>query len=532
MEETSGGMERRVLSIRLENGKTEEDGVYGIGESFRPAGTVTFSDGPADIAALPAGSFSVTGYDSSRSGLCSVRVTAGEVSSDMLSIEIAGLAKRLNRAGTRKLVLWANEEVETVELSGAHITLASSGNGPEGRRSLELTKSGAMFALYNNASLTLDNITLRGHGGNNSPLVYVESSALVLDGSAISGNGGGGVHVKNGTFTMNGGEISGNSLNLKGEISRDSNVNRGGGVYVENGTFTMNGGKIFGNAVNADTEISGYFTNAGGVYVTDGTFTMNGGEIFNNAAYYVENPFQNRSGVHIGNGVITMNSGRIFNNSGSGVLLFGETSFTMNGGEISGNDGSGVSAYEGGLFTMEDGEISGHSDYHGVYVRDGTFTMEGGKISGNGGTYGGGVNAGLRSVFTMNGGEISGNFTEEEGGGVYAQSGSVFTMNGGTISGNSAGEKGGGVYIYTVYDSAFSKTGGTIYGYDPADSANPLWNKCVDQDGVIQNNSGHTVYIGSGSEKRRENSSGPEDALGAIYDSKTETWTYTGNWDG
>jgi hypothetical protein len=429
----------------------------------------------------------------------------------MLSIEIAGLATRLKRAGRRELILWANEEVETSELSGAHITLVSSGTGPEDRRFLEFTKSGKMVALYDNASLTLDNVTLRGHGGNDSPLVYVDSSALVLDGSAITGNGGGGVHVKNGTFTMNSGEISGNALNLKGEIFSDSRVNRSGGVYVENGIFTMNGGKIFDNAVNADTEIFDYFSNAGGVYVTDGTFMMNGGEIFNNAACYVETPFQNCSGVYIENGAITMNGGRICNNGGGGVLLRRGISFTMNDGEISGNDGYGVNISGGGLFKMKDGEISGHSvdDERrvagGVAVYLATFRMEGGKIFGN---------SGIRGT------------------GVFAGSGSVFTMTGGEISGNSAEKEGSGVYISTSDDSAFSKTGGTIYGYDPADSANPLWNKCVDQTGVVQNNSGHTVYIGSGSEKRRENTSGPEDGLGAIYDSETKTWTYTGNWDG
>jgi hypothetical protein len=52
----------------------------------------------------------------------------------------------------------------------------------------------------------------------------------------ISGNiadSGGGVYVlKEGTFTMSGGEISGNS---------------GGGVYVREGAFTMSGGTVYGS---------------------------------------------------------------------------------------------------------------------------------------------------------------------------------------------------------------------------------------------------------------------------------------------
>jgi parallel beta-helix repeat protein/predicted outer membrane repeat protein len=66
-----------------------------------------------------------------------------------------------------------------------------------------------------------------------------------------------------GTFTMSGGEISGNTASYYG-----------GGVYVS-GTFTMSGGEISGNTASS--------TSGGGVYVY-GTFTMSGGEISGNTA--------------------------------------------------------------------------------------------------------------------------------------------------------------------------------------------------------------------------------------------------------
>jgi hypothetical protein len=52
---------------------------------------------------------------------------------------------------------------------------------------------------------------------------------------------GGGLYAGNGTFTMSGGTISGNSATY------------GGGLYVEtyDGTFTMNGGTISGNTAGA-----------------------------------------------------------------------------------------------------------------------------------------------------------------------------------------------------------------------------------------------------------------------------------------
>jgi hypothetical protein len=81
-----------------------------------------------------------------------------------------------------------------------------------------------------------------------------------MSGGEISGHSvyfsGGGVAVDSGTFTMSGGEISGNS------------AASGGGVGVGGGTFTMSGGEISGN-----TAVYG----GGGVYVNNGTFTMSGG---------------------------------------------------------------------------------------------------------------------------------------------------------------------------------------------------------------------------------------------------------------
>jgi hypothetical protein len=58
-------------------------------------------------------------------------------------------------------------------------------------------------------------------------------------GSAITGNTntsvGGGVFVDSGTFTMEGGEIKGNT------------ADDGGGVYLSGGIFNMAGGTIYGS---------------------------------------------------------------------------------------------------------------------------------------------------------------------------------------------------------------------------------------------------------------------------------------------
>jgi hypothetical protein len=133
-----------------------------------------------------------------------------------------------------------------------------------------------LITVMSGVTLTLRNITLQGMMANRGrALIYVSGGHLILEtGAVITGNttdggNGGGVFVASGTFTMNGGTISGNRA-----------IN-GGGVYVESGTFTMNGGTISGNTATGDY---GNYNGGGGVNVNDGTFTMNGGTISNNQA--------------------------------------------------------------------------------------------------------------------------------------------------------------------------------------------------------------------------------------------------------
>jgi hypothetical protein len=158
-------------------------------------------------------------------------------------------------------------------------------------RTISLSSNGILFTVGSGVTLVLDsNITLQGHNENNSSLVRVRigGSFIMRDGTKITSNIcsrdnyqigssyfciGGGVHVNGGIFTMNGGEISSNTV-----VSNSSGRSYGGGVYIDGGTFTMSGGKISGNVA------SGYYGYGGGVYVYGGTFAMRGGEISGNVA--------------------------------------------------------------------------------------------------------------------------------------------------------------------------------------------------------------------------------------------------------
>ncbi|MBP1535364.1 MAG: leucine-rich repeat protein [Ruminococcus sp.] len=149
-----------------------------------------------------------------------------------------------------------------------------------------------------------------------------------ITGGSNSGDGGGVIVDYNGSFTMTGGSISGNSA---GFLYAD--LHFGGGVFV-NGTFVMAGGSISGNEAHI----------GGGVFVGDnGTFTMTGGTISGNRA------------------------------NGSGGVLAGGP-FVMTGGTISGNTAQVSGGADGsGTFYLKNGvEVS---DVKGTVIHFGSVTI-------------------------------------------------------------------------------------------------------------------------------------------------------------
>ncbi|MDR1324712.1 MAG: right-handed parallel beta-helix repeat-containing protein, partial [Treponema sp.] len=231
---------------------------------------------------------------------------------------------------------------QTLSYDGKTVSVTLEGEGAE--RTVSLSSNGSLFTVGKGVTLKLaDNITLLGKSSNNAALVMVHSGgALEMNaGSKISGNAttsdcGSGVRVEGGTFTMYGGEISGNSAS-----------SWGGGVFIYNGAFIMHDGIISGNSS----------PNGGGVHLSDKcTFTMKGGTI----------------------------SGNTTSTHGGGVYLLPSTtnSFIMEGGIISGNtaSGNGGGVWVGGTFTKSGGTIYGadasdglkntaeSNDGHAVYV--------------------------------------------------------------------------------------------------------------------------------------------------------------------
>ena len=207
---------------------------------------------------------------------------------------------------------------------GKTLTLTSD----NGARALVRQCGVELFIIGDGASVILENIIIDGnrydYWSRRSPLVYINGGELIMeDGALLTNNDGGGAYVDGGAFTMNGGEITGNT------------AVHGGGVFVLNGAFTMNGGEIRDN-----TSMLG-----GGAYVEVGAFAMNGGKIRDNTV----------------------------TSFGGGVYLSNKGVFTMQAGEITGNgadlDGSGV--YAAISYGAEAAE------YGGVFILGGTALIRG-----------------------------------------------------------------------------------------------------------------------------------------------------------
>jgi hypothetical protein len=298
---------------------------------------------------------------------------------------------------------------------------------------------------------SLPPIILGGSGAlRGTPSLAIKNAAVILgDGLTLTGVDAGVSVESGGSFTMNGGTISGNSaggvhvasgggfIMNAGAISENSAEGSGGGVLVENnsGSFIMNGGAISGNSAES----------GGGVGVASGgRFIMYGGSITANTAR------GSGGGVYVVNdGRFTLHGGSLdgnsaTENSGGGVYVSSSGRFTMNGGSLSGNASRGSSAGGGGVFVGSGG----------------SFSLNGGSLSGNSAQYeGGGVFA--AGSFIMNDGIISGNASQWSGGGVMVGSSAVFTMNGGTISGNNS-ISGPNRGVHLENGGAFNKTGVSV----------------------------------------------------------------------
>ena len=335
------------------------------------------------------------------------------------------------------------------------------------------------------ASLTLSNVVIDGaeysvdatHAAETDSIIKAANGGtIVLKSGAILENNkaaqfGSGILAINGVkITMEDGAVIRNNTNRNYEL--------GGGILLGNGSiFTMNGGEISGNTANG----------GGGVAIIGSTMVMHDGVISNNSTYRTSGQDSYGAGVYVAD----------YANSSGGDTLFTATpaSFEMNGGKITGNK---ALDYGGGIVTfpqrsqkitinINNGEISGNKVTRGsggavaaffgvteLNIKDGTLTENSAQ------NYGGGVFLYDATNVTISGGTLTGNSARRFGGGVYLNTDSAVTQTGGSIENNVAVEGGG------VYGGTYTMTGGVI-----KDNNNSL----TDEERLWRDGDG--VYVGT-----------------------------------
>lgn len=195
----------------------------------------------------------------------------------------------------------------------------------------------------------------------------------------------------------------------------------GAGVYITGGSFTMNGGTITGSQTT-DGQGGAVFVAGTGAGST-GTFTINFGSIGSTALSYDSewNKAVNGAGIYVGSyGTAQLYGGSIFKNvasgSGGGVFIADSGTAIINGTTI------------GDSYSTDYGNSSGENG-GGVYVQAtnsvsyGTLSMTNGLIGFNTATGSGGGVYLEGGTCTLNGGEIKGNTATENGGGVWMNAG-------------------------------------------------------------------------------------------------------------
>mgnify|MGYP003204925694 CR=1 FL=1 len=337
----------------------------------------------------------------------------------------------------------ASLTLKDVVIDGAEYSVAAE-NAAE-TDSIIKAASGGTIELKSGAILENNKAAQFGSGilAINGVEITMEDGAVIRNNTNRNYELGGGILLGNGSiFTMNGGEISGNT------------ANGGGGVAIIGSTMVMNGGKISNNSTYKTTGQGSY---GAGVYVADyanasggdilfkpkpASFEMNGGKITGNKALdygggILTFPQQSKKiTINIKNGEISEN--QVTEGSGGAIAaFFGVTELNVNGGTLTKNSaknyGGGVFLYQATNATISKGMISENKAYKG-----------------------GGVCLYYNSAAKQTGGSIENNVAVE-GGGVY---GGTYTMTGGVIKDNNnslteearLSTRGDGVYVGTAFN--------------------------------------------------------------------------------
>jgi len=294
--------------------------------------------------------------DLSYEGKNNITITlTGDSANRIVSLQMVYGSMFIIRSGVT-LVLGNNITLQGHNANNAPLVIAHNGG-------TLIMNTGSKISDNTNTSSTGGGVVVSGGLGSSA------SGNFIMNGGEISGNrafgGGGGVAVSAFcTFTMNNGKIINNSANSygggvlvygsftmeDGEISNNTLTGNplhtiarqvlGGGVYVNQATFTMNGGKITGNTASDSFMFGVSSASGGGVYVNGITgypayFTMTGGEISGNSVS--ASLLFRGGGVQVGDSSTSSSTGTFFTKTGG--IITGYTDDTVTGNVVKNNSG-------------------------------------------------------------------------------------------------------------------------------------------------------------------------------------------------
>lgn len=342
------------------------------------------------------------------------------------------------------LVLVMGLPVPTVRAAGvvgtgtaASCTEAAFANALSGGGTVTFNCGGAAtITLTNQQLITLDT-TIDGGGvitlsGGDTTRLFFSN-----DGVSFTLNN---ITLRDGASAVGGGviEASGAYITLNNsQILSSTATDNGGAIYCfrgSDGTLTLNGSTLDGNTANR----------GGGIYNDGCTTTINNSSISNNDG----TGLYHDGVLTVTNSVISRNRG----GDGGGVFIATNSHATLHGVTLDHN----ISGYGGGIensgsLTITDSlihanEVTGSGG--GIWNMSGKLWMERTTVSDNSAFEGGGINSYGNQVdlFNVN---ITGNSAfAGPGGGIYHGAG-VFYVTNATINNNRAvgvGASGGGVY--------------------------------------------------------------------------------------
>ena len=194
-------------------------------------------------------------------------------------------------------------------------------------------------AIYNEGSLTLQNVTIQNCSATNGGAVYNTGTMTMSSGTIqnCTASDHGGAIYNAGTLTVNGGAISGNTGNDAGAIynasgktltinggafSNNASTTYSGGAVVNEGTASINGGTFTGNTAKVN----------GGAIYNHGTLTLTGGDVSGNIAPVGTDG--NGGGIYIhknGGNLYMSGNPQIYGNSSNNLYLGENKVITVNG---------------------------------------------------------------------------------------------------------------------------------------------------------------------------------------------------------